>query len=156
MPGLLGLYTVMQGRIFLVYAAIIVLLTVIFLLYNVDSKKQWFVVPAMVVASVMVAKGLLMALTTFTDYQLMISIFESAIAVGMSIVFMVILTAIRRFDVARRFSADEIVCIFMAGMGVVCGLNGFSIGTVDIQGLFSRLLIMLVAYLCLLYTSRCV
>ena len=146
-PGLLGLYTVMQGQIFLVYAAIIVLLTVIFLLYNVDSKKQWFVVPAMVVASVMVAKGLLMALTTFTDYQLMISIFESAIAGGMSIVFMVILTAIRRFDVARRFSADEIVCIFMAGMGVVCGLNGFSIGTVDIQGLFSRLLIMLVAYL---------
>ena len=33
----------------------------------------------------------------------MISIFESAIAGGMSIVFMVILTAIRRFDVARRF-----------------------------------------------------
>lgn len=147
LPILLGLYTVMKGPIFLVYAAIIVLLTVIFLLYNVDSKKQWFVVPAMVVASVMVSKGLLMALTTFTDYQLMISIFESAIAGGMSIVFMVILTAIRRFDVARRFSADEIVCIFMAGMGVICGLNGFSIGIVDMQGLFSRLLIMLVAYL---------
>lgn len=146
-PVLLGLYTVMNGPIFLVYAAIIALLTIIFLLYNVDSKKQWFVVPAMVVASMMVAKGLLMALTTFTDYQLMVSIFESAIAGGMSIVFLVILTAIRRFDVARRFSADEIVCIFMAGMGVICGLNGFNIGTLALQGLFSRLLIMLVAYL---------
>ena len=70
MPGLLGLIRLCRVRFFLFYAAIIVLLTVIFLLYNVDSKKQWFVVPAMVVASVMVAKGLLMALTTFTDYQL--------------------------------------------------------------------------------------
>jgi stage II sporulation protein E len=146
-PILLGLYSVMEGRIFLVYAAIIVLLTAIFLLYNVDSKKQWFVVPGMVIAAMMVSKGLLMALTVFTDYQLIISIFESAIAGGLSIVFMVIFTAFRRFDVARRFSADEIVCIFMAGMGLICGMNGFIVGFFDLQGFFSRFLIMMVAYL---------
>ncbi len=146
-PLLIGLYTAMEPRLFLVYAAIILLLTAIFLLYTVDSKKQWFVVPGMVLAAVLVSKGLLMALTVFTDYQLMTSIFESVIAGGLSIVFLVIFTAVRRFDVARRFSADEMVCIFLAGMGLLCGLNGYSIGIFDLQSFFSRLLIMFVAYL---------
>jgi stage II sporulation protein E len=146
-PVLLGLYSAMDGRILLVYTAIMVLLTAIFLLYNVDSKKQWFVVPGMVVAAMLVSKGLLMALTVFTDYQLIISIFESAIAGGLSIVFLVIFTAFRRFDVARRFSADEIICIFLAGMGVLCGLTGVSISILDLQSFLSRFVIMMVAFL---------
>ncbi|NLF80817.1 MAG: SpoIIE family protein phosphatase, partial [Clostridia bacterium] len=146
-PVLIGLYTAMEGRILLVYAAIMVLLTAIFLLYNVDSKKQWFVVPGMVVAAMLVSKGLLMALTVFTDYQLIVSIFESLIAGGLSIVFLVIFTALRRFDVARRFSADEMVCIFLAGIGVICGLNGVSIGILDLQSLLSRFIIMMAAFL---------
>lgn len=147
LPMLAGLYTAMTWKLFLVYAAVMVLLTMIFLLYTVDNKKQWFVVPGMVIAAMMVSKGLLMALTVFTDYQLLTSIFESAIAGGLSLVFLVILTALRRFDVARRFSADEIICIFLAGMGLICGLNGVTIALLDVQGLFSRLLILLVAYL---------
>ena len=146
-PILLGLYTVLEGRLLLVYAAIIVMITAIFLLYNVDSKKQWFVVPGMVVATMMVSKGLLMALTVFTDYQLMISIFEAAIAGGLAIVFIVIFTAIRRFDVSRRFSADEMICIFLAAIGLICGMNGVSIGMLDLQGFFSRFLIIAVAYI---------
>lgn len=146
-PVLLGLYSSLQGRYFLVYTAIIALLSVIFLLYHVDGKKQWFVVPGMVLAATLVSKGLLIALTTFTDYQLMISIFESVISAGLSLVFMVILGALRRFDVARRFTADETICIFLAAMGMICGLNGWQIGAIDVQSMVSRLLIMIVAYL---------
>ena len=146
-PVLLGMATAMEGAIFFVYAAMCCLLTVIFLLYTVDGKKQWFVLPGMILASVMVSKGLLISLTTFTDYQLMISIFESLISAGVSLIFLVILSAIRRFDVARRFSIDETVCIFIAAMGLLCGLNGWSIGNVDMQSMLSRLLILVVSYL---------
>lgn len=147
LPVLLGLYTAMNWQFFLVYSAIVVLLSVVFLLYGVDGRKQWFVTPGMVAAAVLVSKGLLIALTTFTDYQLIISIFESVITAGMSLVFLVIISAIRRFDVARRFSADETICIFLAVMGMLCGLNGWQVGTVDMQGMVSRLLVMLVAFL---------
>ena len=146
-PVLLGLYSSLQGEFFLVYTAIIALLAVIFLLYHVDGKKQWFVVPGMVLAATLVSKGLLIALTTFTDYQLMISIFESVISAGLSLVFLVILSALRRFDVTRRFTADETICIFLAAMGMVCGLNGWYLGTIEVQSMVSRLLIMIVAYL---------
>ena len=147
LPVLLGLLTAVEGSIFLVYAAMCCLLTVIFLLYTVDGKKQWFVLPGMVVASVLVSKGLLISLTTFTDYQLLVSIFESLISAGVSLVFLVILSALRRFDVARRFSADETACVFIAAMGLLCGLNGWQVAGVDIQGLCSRLLILVVAFL---------
>ncbi|MBQ6807846.1 MAG: stage II sporulation protein E [Firmicutes bacterium] len=147
LPVLLGMFTAMDGPIFLVYAAMCCLLTVIFLLYAVDGKKQWFVLPGMIVASVMVSKGLLISLTTFTDYQLMLSIFESLISAGVSLIFLVILSAVRRFDVARRFSMDETVCIFIAAMGLLCGLNSWYIGGLDIQSMLSRLLILIVAYL---------
>lgn len=147
LPAALGLYTVLSGRLFLVYAAVTALLAIIFLLYTVDEKKRWFVVPGMVVAAMMTGKGLMMALTVYTDYQLLVSVFESAIAGGLSLVFMVILTALHRFDVARRFSADEIVCIFLAVTGILCGVNDLQIGFLDVQGLLSRLLILLAAYL---------
>ena len=147
LPVLLGLSTVMSGQQLLVYIAIISLLAVVFLLYTLDGRKQWFVAPGMVAAAVMVSKGLLIALTAFTDYQLMISLFESVIAAGLTLVFLVVLTALRRFDVARRFTADETICVFLAGVGLICGLRGWSLGLVEVQSLASRLLIIIVAYL---------
>jgi len=147
LPVLAGLFTVLDGRMLLVYTAVIILLSVVFLLYGVDGKKQWFVVPGMVIAAVMVSKGLLIALTAFTDYQLMVSIFESIISAGMSLIFLVILTAWRRFDVARRFSADETVCIFIAAMAMICGVNDWQVGPLNVQSVVSRLLIICVAYL---------
>ena len=146
-PVLFGLFTVLEGRSFWVYTAITLLLVVVFLLYHVDGKKQWFVVPGMVAAAVMVSKGLLISLTAFTDYQLMVGIFESVLSAGLSLVFIVILTAVRRFDVARRFSTDETICIYLAVMGMLCGLNGWTIESVDMQSMVSRFLIMMVAYL---------
>lgn len=147
LPVLLGLFSAVSGQSMLVYTAIMVLLAIVFSLYTLDGKKQWFVVPGMVAAAVMVSKGLLIALTGYTDNQLLMSMFESLVAAGLSLVYLVILTALRRFDVARRFSADETVCLFLAMIGLICGLNGWQIGLVDLQSMVSRLLIIVVAYL---------
>jgi len=147
LPVLAGTYASLSSSYFFVYSAMAVLLTVIFLFYPVDSKRQWIVVPAMIIASMLVSKGLLMTVTTFTDYQLMISIFESLISAGIALIFLVILTAVRRFDVARRFTLDETICIFIAVMGLLCGLNGWQVGPLDVQSTVSRFLIMTVAFL---------
>ncbi len=146
-PVLLGLLTVISSRDMLAYAAVIALLAVVFLLYSLDGRKQWIVAPGMVAAAVLVSKGLMIALTGYTDYQLMLAVFESLIAAGLTLVYMVVFTALRRFDTARRFSADETVCVFLALTGLVCGLDGWQIGVVDVQSTFSRLLIIVAAYL---------
>lgn len=147
LPVLLGLSTVMWGQDLLVYCAISVILGVVFSLYPVDSKKQWLVVPSMALATVLVSKGLSIALTGFSNYLLLVSIFESVFAAGLSLVFMVIFGAIRRFDIRRRFSSDESICFFVGGMGLVCGLSGLSIGGIDMQSVASRFLIIVAAYI---------
>ncbi len=147
LPIVCGFLTVLSGRMFFVYLSIIALLTIVFLLYGVDGKKQWFVVPGMVLSAVLVSKGLVIAITGFNSYQLLIGVFEAIIAGGLSLVFMVILNACRRFDVSRRFTTDETICIFVAGIGVICGLSGWQIGGCDIQSIVSRLAILMVAYL---------
>ena len=146
-PILLGLLTVADKSIFFIYAAVIALLTIIFMLYPLEGRKQWFVVPGMVAAAILVSKGLVIALTDYTDYQLLLSFFESLTAAGLSLVFLIVLTGLRRFGSARRFSADETLCVFLALIGLICGLSGWRVGLVDVQSTASRLLIMTVAYL---------
>ncbi|MEG1997030.1 MAG: hypothetical protein RR051_01160, partial [Clostridiales bacterium] len=86
-------------------------------------------------------------LSNFSNYQLLISVFEAIIAGGLSLVFMVILNACCRFDVSRRFSTDETICFFVACIGLICGLSGWQIHGLDLQSIVSRLLIILIAYL---------
>ena len=146
-PVLLGLLTVTDGQAMLVYIAVIALLAIVFSLYTLDGRKQWFVMPGMVAAAVMVSKGLYIALAGYTDLQLLLSLFECLIAAGLSLVFLIVLTALRRFDIARRFSADETVCCFVLLIGLICGLSGWSLGIIDIQSMVSRLLIIIIAFL---------
>ena len=147
LPLLLGVYTVMPVEQLYQYTAIFILLGVIFSLYNVDSKKQWIVVPSMVFAAVLVSKGLVLALGNYNNYLLLVSVFESIFAAGLSLVFMVVLTAVRRFDISRRFSSDETICLFVVLLSVTSGLAGWQIAGLSVQDMFSRFVIMVVAYM---------
>ena len=147
LPVLLGLLTVADGQTMLVYTAVIVLLAIVFSLYALDGRKQWFVMPGMVAAAVMVSKGLFIALFGYTDLQLLLAMFECLVAAGLSLVFLIVLTALRRFDIARRFSADETVCCFVLLIGLICGLSGWHIGIIDLQSMISRLFIIIAAFL---------
>ena len=146
-PVLLGLSTVVTAPDLLVYAAVIAFLGTVLVLYPSEGDKQWIVVPVIVAASVLVCKGLFIALTSFTDYKLLVTLFESLLSAGFSLVYLIVLTASRRFEIARRFSADETTCIFLALIGFICGFFGLQIGTVNVQSAFSRLIIITVAYL---------
>ncbi|MEG1501293.1 MAG: hypothetical protein RR396_04985, partial [Clostridiales bacterium] len=147
LPLLLGVYSTMQGQEAVIYSAIYILLAVIFFLYNVDSRKQWVVVPSLVLAAVAVSKGLVLSLGEFSNYLLLVSIFESIFAGGLSMVFLVVLGAMGRFDISRHFSADEIVCFFVLFVGLISGCAGWQIRGLDVQDMASRFLIMVAAYL---------
>ena len=147
LPVLLGLYTAMSGTMLVAYTIITVTLTAIFLIYPVSGKKQLLIVPVMVVAVVAVVKGLTISLVSGDSYTIMISIFESIFAAGLSIVFLVVFNAVRHLNVSRRLSADEIACCFVAMIGVICGFGGLSIAQIDLQSVFSRFLILATAYL---------
>ncbi len=146
-PVLLGLISAMPLNQTFAYGAICLLLTAIFIFYRVDSKKQWFIIPGMVLTTVLVCKGLHIAIIGFNNYRILISVFEAILSAGLALVFLVVFNALRRFDISRRFSTDETVCVFVALMGVVCGFSGLSIYNMDIQSIFSRFLIMGVAFL---------
>jgi len=147
LPVLLGLSTVMWGQDLIVYSVICLILGIVFSLYPVDGKKQWILVPGMVLAAVLVSKGLSIALGGFNNYLLLVGIFESVFAAGLSLVFLVVFGAIRRFDISRRFSTDESICFFVAGVGIICGLSGLSIAGIEIQSVASRFLIIVAAYI---------
>lgn len=147
LPMLLGLFSIMRGQELFVYAAIYLLVAAVFFLYGVDERKQWLVVPGMVLASVAVSKGLVLGLGEFSNYLLLISIFESVFAAGLSLVFLVVLGAVERLEISRRFSPDETICLFIVLMGVVGGLAGWQIGDLSVQDAISRFFILVVAYL---------
>ena len=147
LPVLLGLYTAMSGAMLIAYTIITVTLTAVFLIYPVNGKKQLLIVPVMVVAVVAAVKGLTISLVSGDSYTIMISIFESIFAAGLSIVFLVVFNAVRHLNVSRRLSADEIACCFVAMIGVVCGFGGLSIAQIDLQSVLSRFLILVTAYL---------
>ncbi|MCR4963690.1 MAG: stage II sporulation protein E [Firmicutes bacterium] len=146
-PVLCGYGAAVSGQAFFVYLSIVALLAIVFLLYGVDGKKQWFVTPGMVFSAVAVSKGLAIAISGFNSYALLTGIFEAIIAGGLTLVFLVIFNACRRFDIARRFSTDETICMFVAAAGGICGLSGWQIAGYDIQGVVSRLAILTAAYL---------
>ena len=147
LPVLLGLAMSVAAPDLLAYMAIIAFLSVVFLIYPLDGNRKWIKMPLIVATAVLVSKGLLIALTSYTDYQLLIILFESLLTAGFSIAYLIVLTALRRFDIARRFSVDETLCVFLAIIGLICGLSGWKIGVIDIQSTFSRFLVMTVAYI---------
>ncbi|MGI5891448.1 MAG: stage II sporulation protein E [Bacillota bacterium] len=146
-PIFIGFLTVMGGQQLFVYTGIIFLLAIIFSLYSFDSRKQWIMGPVLVFAVMLVGKGLFLTLSGFNNYLLLVGVIESSFAAGMTVVFLVIARAMRRLDGRRRFSADEISCFFVVAMGLISGMNGWQVGGLDIQSVFSRFLIMGVAYL---------
>lgn len=146
-PLLLGLATVLPLADLFTYGAILLLLSMIFLLYRVDSRRQWLIMPSVVTATVLVSKGLVISLQAYSSYLLLISIFESLLAAGLTLVFMVGLQALRRFTLQRRFSSDEAVCLFIGAMACISGLSGVTVYGVELQSVMSRLLIIAVAFL---------
>lgn len=145
LPVLVGELMVLQGKAW-PYLAISLLIWGIFLFYHhIDGKKQWLVVPAVILAVVASIQAVTAVFTEPSSYALMVSVFNGLFAAGLSIVAMLVLQVLRKPLASRRLGSDELVCCFILLLGCVSGLGNFHIGNVNLQDVASRFVVMLAA-----------
>ena len=146
-PIMVGFITVMSGSEILLYAIICALTGLVFTFYPIDGKRVWYILPAVVLATVLVCKGLVAVFWGAVSYEIFVALVEGAFAAGLSLVFMVVLNAFRRYDLTKSFSSDETICLFVIGMGVICGMSNWTIAGISVQSVASCFLIIAAAYL---------
>lgn len=146
-PVAVGLMSILSGQELFSNIGVIAVLAVIFLFYSVDMHKQWVAVPAVVFTSIVVVKGITFAFGHASDYLVMVTIFESLFAAGLSLVFLVVGGAWRQGSFVEGLSADEMVCTFVMILVIIMGIGSWQIGYIDVQSVLSRLLIMVAAIL---------
>ncbi|MDD4571189.1 MAG: stage II sporulation protein E [Clostridia bacterium] len=141
---MLGYFTVL-GMTGFSYLLICFILASVFYFYRLDSKKQWFIVPAATIAIVASVKAVGLIFTGVTTYSLMISFFESLFAAGLSLIMMIACLAVKKLKREERLSVDELVCCFVVLLGGISGIGDFSVGGIEIADMASRFLVMLAA-----------
>ncbi|MDD2496820.1 MAG: stage II sporulation protein E [Desulfitobacteriaceae bacterium] len=149
-PVIAGLLTIVSGQQFLCNAGVIAILMIVFFFYSIDPDRQWVVVPALVLTATVVAKGITLIFGHASDYLIMVTIFESLFAAGLSLVFLVALGVIKNSSDSfklDRLTPDETVCVFVGLLGVIMGLGLCGIGNVEFRSIISRFLIMGAAFL---------
>jgi len=146
-PIALGLVTIVSGQQLICNMAVIGILTIVLLFYSVDANRQWIAVPALVFTSIIVAKGITLIFGHASDYLVMVTIFESLFASGLSLVFLVVIGALKSRTSLTRFTADEVVCIFVCVLGLIMGLGDWNFHNVELRSVVSRLLVLVAALL---------
>lgn len=147
LPVIAGLFTVVSGHQLIGNIGVIVILTIVFLCYSVENNRQWVAVPVLVLTSIVVVKGAALIFGHASEYMILVTIFESLFAAGLSMVFLVVIGLIKNQRMVKRFSADEMVCIFVCILGIIMGLGEWSIRGLELRSTVSRLLIILAALL---------
>jgi stage II sporulation protein E len=147
LPIMGGLLTVLSGQAYLYNMGIIILLGIVFFFHSIDLDRQWTQVPAVVFSAVLVVKGLGLFWGHASEYQIISLLFEGAFAAGLSLVFLVVQRLILNRQAINRFSADEIVCIFVALIGLIMGMGSFSVAGIEIGAMISRLTVILAAFI---------
>lgn len=147
LPVIGGLFTILSGEQLFTNIGVILMLGVIFQFHSVDPDRQWAQVPVLVLTSIIVVKGITLFFGHASDYLIMSIIFESLFAAGLSLVFLVVNDVIKNRRFLDRLAADEVVCIFVAVIGVIMGLGTWSLGNMEISSMLSRFLVILAAFL---------
>lgn len=147
LPIMVGLLTVFQGQAYLYNMGVILLLAIVFFFHSIDLDRQWTQVPALVFSAVLVVKGIGLFLGHASEYQIISLVFEGAFAAGLSLVFLVVQRLILNRKAINRFSADEMICIFIAVIGMIMGLGSWSVAGMEIASMVSRLIVILAAFL---------
>ncbi|MGI6685095.1 MAG: stage II sporulation protein E [Bacillota bacterium] len=147
LPITLGLLTILSGEQLYSNIIVILLLAVIFLCYSVDTERQWVQVPALVLTSIIVVKGIALYFGHASNYLIMSVIFESLFAAGLSLVFLVVLGLIKNRRFLDRLAGDEVVCLFVAIIGLIMGMGTWTVANIEIGSVVSRFLVILAAFL---------
>ncbi len=145
LPVLAGQIMSLHSGMF-VYGIITLLLWGIFLFYHsIDGKKQWLVVPAVVLAVVAPAHAVYAVFTGPSSYEMMVAVFDGLFAAGLSVIMMLVFRVLRKPASSRRFSTDELVCCFVLLLGCISGLGNVEVAGFSLRDIASRFLVLLAA-----------
>ena len=147
LPVCIGLLTILSGEQLYLNLGVILLLAVIFLCYSVAAEGQWIQVPALVLTSIIVVKGIALFFGHASEYLIMSVVFESLFAAGLSLVFLVVHGVIRNRRLLDRLAGDEVVCIFVAVIGLIMGIGTWNVANIELGSVVSRFLVILAAFL---------
>jgi len=145
LPVFAGQIMLLQSGIW-VYGTITLLLWGIFLFYHsMDGKKQWLIVPAVVLAVVAPVHAVSAVFAGPSSYAMMVAVFDGLFAAGLSIIMMLVLRVLKKPLASRRLSADELVCCFVLLLGCVSGLGSVELAGFSLRDIASRFLVLLAA-----------
>lgn len=142
-----GLATVLGGMDLWSNIITLITLTGIIANLNLSREKSWWGVPLLTVSAIILVKGVLLVLGTFSFYDGMVIVFESIIAGVLAFVFMVASETIKQKKPLPEFVFEEITAFVVIGIGIVMGLIGIEVAGLSISGILCRVGILVAAFL---------
>jgi len=142
---ILGLATVFQGLSLMVDCAAVMLVW-IFLLYSQDNvKNPSIVIPAVVFALSLILKIGCLIFIDFSAYDYISITFEAVFAGLFTFIFLKALPYLSRISSPQGPEAEELLSALILLAGILAGTSGLEFRGVSLQGLLSRLIILVLA-----------
>lgn len=140
-----GLATVAEGTVFL--ANILVVVSVFLLMRFLPGikERQWYVVPGVVFAALLVVKCSIVSYNAGELYSYISVLFEAVFACLLTIAFVQALPPVWQQTVPGRISGEAVFCMLLLLGGVVAGTGDIAFNGITLRGIVSKLIILLSA-----------
>ncbi|MGI6225765.1 MAG: stage II sporulation protein E [Peptococcales bacterium] len=126
----------------------IVLLLIFGTLYKqfLVNRQQWFTVPGLVMAIVLITKGVFIIFGKGPLYGWVTTAFESIFAGLITLVTLMALGAWEKRNRNIQLGLEDKICCFIIGLGILLGLNDFYLASLSIQSFISRTAVLFGAF----------
>jgi stage II sporulation protein E len=140
-----GLITVVKGVPFVIICVTVVLVWIFLASLPANLKKPLLVIPGIVFALSMILKAGYFAFIDSSSYDYISVVFEAAFAGVFTLVFLNALPSLRKLDELQSMGTEELFCVLVLAAGILAGAGGLEFREVSLQGLLSRLIILVLA-----------
>lgn len=145
--SILGIWLTGSGATY--WSNTIVLILIFGTLYRhfLVNRQQWLTVPGLVMAIVLITKGVFIIFGQDTLYGWVTAAFESIFA---GLITLVTLTALGAWEKRNRhiqLALEDKISCFVLGLGILLGLGGLEFGSFNMQSFISRIAVLFGAFL---------
>ncbi len=127
----------------LLYIVSILLLTVFFSIYSPSQEKVKYMLPLTVFTVITAVRGVYLVFSGISDLLLIVTLVESILSAGLSLVFLSTLETWQRFTFMEKPSWEEILCNFILATGLIMGLEHIVIFDMAMSEIAMRLVVLL-------------
>ncbi len=145
--SLMGLATVLPGSVTIINMVVLVILVWILNTEKIRLGNNWWGVPVITAAVVLVIKSAALIMSGLNFYQQMVIVFEALISGIISYVLLYCLEVFKQKKPMANFSFEEMGAFMVLGIGLIMGLGDLQLYGLEISSMLCRLGIMIAAYL---------